>query len=104
MNRFFKCFDSFENFIDYFMFNAFVYDKGSNGKKNYIPIDIVTGEPFNRNEARDFQIGKKLSELNLKSNELRKILWRVQKMTFHRTLAMEEVIEATNQNNYSLEH
>ena len=42
----FGFFDSFEDYVDFFMFNDFVEDISTNGKKEYMPINILTGKRF----------------------------------------------------------
>ena len=45
-DKWFGFFDSFEDYVDFFMFNDFVEDISTNGKKEYMPINILTGKRF----------------------------------------------------------
>lgn len=90
----FGFFDSFEDYVDFFMFNDFVYkDKQT---KEYTPINILTGTPFDK----DY--------LNYKTNTLKEIedekqlkamLERVRDMVANRTKKMEDLINEYKQTN-----
>ena len=86
-------FESFEDYVDFFMLNAFVEDVGKEGSKDYVPKDITTDKPFERNEAGEFVIGKRLSERDLSEGDLKEILGRVQSWTMERTGKMEEKLK-----------
>lgn len=45
-DKWFGFFDSFEDYVDFFMFNNFVKATVKNGKKEYMPINILTGKAF----------------------------------------------------------
>ena len=90
----FGFFDSFEDYVDFFMFNDFVYkDKQT---KEYTPINILTGTPFDK----DY--------LNYKTNTLKEIedekqlkemLDLVMRMVKARSVNMEKLIAKYNQTN-----
>lgn len=90
----FGFFDSFEDYVDFFLFNDFV-DKDKQTKE-YTPINILTGAPFDK----DY--------LNYKTNTLKEIedekqlkamLERVRDMVAKRTKKMEDLINEYNQTN-----
>lgn len=94
MKAFLGIFESFEDYVDFFMLNAFVEDVGKEGSKDYVPKDITTDKPFERNEAGEFVIGdRRLSERDLSEGDLKEILGRVQSWTMERTGKMEEKLE-----------
>ncbi len=90
----FGFFDSFEDYVDFFMFNDFVYkDKQT---KEYTPINILTGAPF----EKDY--------LNYKTNTLKEIedekqlkamLDLVMRKVKTRSGDMEKLIAKYNQTN-----
>lgn len=90
----FGFFDSFEDYVDFFMFNDFVYkDKQT---KEYTPINILTGTPFDK----DY--------LNYKTNTLKEIedekqlkamLDLVMDKVAERTKKMEDLINEYKQTN-----
>jgi len=66
----FGFFDSFEDYVDFFMFNDFVKDISTNGKKEYMPINILTGERFKtdypgykRNTLKEIEDEKQLKAM-----------------------------------------
>mgnify|MGYP006903195095 CR=1 FL=1 len=66
----FGFFDSFEDYVDFFMFNDFVKEIDKNGKKEYMPINILTGERFKtdypgykRNTLKEIEDEKQLKAM-----------------------------------------
>lgn len=91
----FGFFDSFENYVDFFMFNDFVEDIGIGGKKEYMPINILNGEPFEKDCLYyEEDILKNICEKGLKD-----VLERVMNMVANRTKNMEKLIAKYNQTN-----
>lgn len=93
-DKWFGFFDSFEDYVDFFMFNDFV-DKDKQTKE-YTPINILTGAPF----EKDY--------LNYKTNTLKEIedekqlkemLDLVMRMVKARSENMEKLIAKYNQTN-----
>lgn len=90
----FGFFDSFEDYVDFFLFNDFV-DKDKQTKE-YTPINILTGEPFEKgylnsetNTLKDIKDEK----------QLKAMLERVRDMVEKRTIRMEDLINEYNQTN-----
>ncbi len=94
MKTFLDIFSSFEDYVDFFMLDDFVEDLGKGGSKDYVPKNIATGRPFERNEDGDFIIGKRLRDKDLSESELKEILGRVQKWVMERTEKMEGCLPA----------
>lgn len=91
----FGFFDSFEDYVDFFMFNDFVEDIGIGGKKEYMPINILNGEPFEKDCLYyEEDILKNICEKGLKD-----VLERVRDMVEKRTKKMEDLINEYNQTN-----
>lgn len=91
----FGFFDSFEDYVDFFMFNDFVEDIGIGGKKEYMPINILNGEPFEKDCLYyEEDILKNICEKGLKD-----VLERVMNMVANRTKNMEKLIAKYNQTN-----
>lgn len=89
----FGFFDSFEDYVDFFMFNDFVEDIGIGGKKEYMPINILNGEPFEKDCLYyEEDILKNICEKGLKD-----VLERVRDMVEKRTKKMEDLINEYNQ-------
>lgn len=90
----FGFFDSFEDYVDFFMFNDFV-DKDKQTKE-YTPINILTGEAF----ETDYPGYKKdtLKEIE-DEKQLKEMLERVMNMVKKRTIKMEDLINEYNQTN-----
>lgn len=90
----FGFFDSFEDYVDFFMFNDFV-DKDKQTKE-YTPINILTGEAF----ETDYPGYKKdtLKEIE-DEKQLKEMLERVRDMVEKRTKKMEDLINEYNQTN-----
>lgn len=90
----FGFFDSFEDYVDFFMFNDFVgKDKQT---KEYTPINILTGEAF----ETDYPGYKKdtLKEIE-DEKQLKEMLERVRDMVEKRTKKMEDLINEYKQTN-----
>lgn len=91
----FGFFDSIEDYVDFFMFNDFVEDIGIGGKKEYMPINILNGEPFEKDCLYyEEDILKNICEKGLKD-----VLERVMNMVANRTKNMEKLIAKYNQTN-----
>lgn len=90
----FGFFDSFEDYVDFFMFNDFV-DKDKQTKE-YTPINILTGEAF----ETDYPVYKKdtLKEIE-DEKQLKEMLERVRDMVEKRTKKMEDLINEYKQTN-----
>lgn len=90
----FGFFDSFEDYVDFFMFNDFV-DKDKQTKE-YTPINILTGEAF----ETDYPGYKKdtLKEIE-EEKQLKEMLERVRDMVEKRTKKMEDLINEYKQTN-----
>ena len=92
----FGFFDSFEDYVDFFMFNDFVKEINKNGKKEYMPINILTGKRFKtdypgykRNTLKEIEDEKQLKEM----------LDLVMNMVANRTKKMEDLINEYTQTN-----
>ena len=90
----FGFFDSFEDYVDFFMFNDFV-DKDKQTKE-YTPINILTGEAF----ETDYPGYKKdtLKEIE-DEKQLKEMLERVRDIVEKRTKKMEDLINEYKQTN-----
>lgn len=90
----FGFFDSFEDYVDFFMFNDFV-DKDKQTKE-YTPINILTGKAFETEYP-----GYKTNTLKGIKDEkqLKEMLERVRDMVEKRTKKMEKLIAKYNQTN-----
>lgn len=90
----FGFFDSFEDYVDFFMFNDFV-DKDKQTKE-YTPINILTGEAF----ETDYPGYKKdtLKEIE-DEKQLKEMLERVRDMVEKTTKKMEDLINEYKQTN-----
>lgn len=87
-DKWFGFFDSFEDYVDFFMFNDFVEDISTNGKKEYMPINILTGKRF----KTDYP-GYEMDTLkDIKEYKLKAMLERVRDMVEKRTIRMEDLI------------
>lgn len=89
----FGFFDSFEDYVDFFLFNDFVYkDKQT---KEYTPINILTGEPFEKDYLNyEEDVLKGLEEYKLKA-----MLDLVMDKVKTRSENMEKLIAKYNQTN-----
>lgn len=94
-DKWFGFFDSFEDYVDFFMFNDFVEDISTNGKKEYMPINILTGKRF----KTDYP-GYEMDTLkDIKEYKLKEMLERVRDMVEKRTKKMEDLINEYKQTN-----
>lgn len=94
-DKWFGFFDSFEDYVDFFLFNDFVEDISTNGKKEYMPINILTGKRF----KTDYP-GYEMDTLkDIKEYKLKAMLERVRDMVEKRTIRMEDLINEYNQTN-----
>lgn len=94
-DKWFGFFDSFEDYVDFFMFNDFVEDISTNGKKEYMPINILTGKRF----KTDYP-GYEMDTLkDIKEYKLKAMLERVRDMVANRTKKMEDLINEYKQTN-----
>lgn len=94
-DKWFGFFDSFEDYVDFFMFNDFVEDISTNGKKEYMPINILTGKRF----KTDYP-GYEMDTLkDIKEYKLKEMLERVRDMVANRTKKMEDLINEYKQTN-----
>lgn len=95
-NAWFGFFDSFEDYVDFFMFNDFVKNIGTPLEKEYMPINILTGEAF----ETDYPGYKKdtLKEIE-DEKQLKEMLERVRDMVEKRTKKMEDLINEYKQTN-----
>ncbi len=90
----FGFFDSFEDYVDFFLFNDFV-DKDEQTKE-YTPINILTGEAFEKGYLNyETNTLKKIED----ENQLKEMLERVRDMVEKRTKKMEDLINEYNQTN-----
>ena len=94
-DKWFGFFDSFEDYVDFFMFNDFVEDISTNGNKEYMPINILTGKRF----KTDYP-GYEMDTLkDIKEYKLKAMLERVRDMVEKRTIRMEDLINEYKQTN-----
>lgn len=92
----FGFFDSFEDYVDFFEFNDFVENISKTSKKEYMPINILTGKAFETEYP-----GYKTNTLKGIKDEkqLKEMLERVRDMVEKRTKKMEKLIAKYNQTN-----
>lgn len=91
----FGFFDIFEDYVDFFMFNDFVEDISTNGKKEYMPINILTGKRF----KTDYP-GYEMDTLkDIKEYKLKAMLDLVMDKVAKRTKKMEDLINEYKQTN-----
>ena len=92
----FGFFKSFEDYVDFFMFNDFVKDISKTSKKEYIPINILTGKAFETDyPRRQTDVLKEIED----EKQLKEMLERVMNMVANRTKKMEDLINEYNQTN-----
>lgn len=90
----FGFFDSFEDYVDFFMFNDFV-DKDKQTKE-YMPINILTGEAFEKGYLNyETNTLKKIED----ENQLKEMLDLVMDKVAERTKKMEDLINEYKQTN-----
>lgn len=95
-NAWFGFFDSFEDYVDFFMFNDFVKNIGTPLEKEYMPINILTGEAF----ETDYPGYKKDTFKEIEDEkQLKEMLERVRDMVEKRTKKMEDLINEYKQTN-----
>lgn len=94
-DKWFGFFDSFEDYVDFFMFNDFVEDISTNGKKEYMPINILTGKRF----KTDYPGYEMDTFKDIKEYKLKAMLERVRDMVEKRTIRMEDLINEYKQTN-----
>ncbi|WP_455268049.1 DUF6994 family protein [Ruminococcus sp.] len=86
----FGFFDSFEDYVDFFLFNGFVKEINKNGKKEYMPINILTGDlNYETNTLKDIKDEK----------QLKAMLDLVMRKVKTRSVDMEKLIAKYNQTN-----
>lgn len=95
-DKWFGFFDSFEDYVDFFMFNDFVEDISTNGKKEYMPINILTGKRF-KTDYPEYEMDT-LKEIEYEK-QLKAMLERVMDMVAKRTKKMEDLINEYKQTN-----
>ena len=94
-DKWFGFFDSFEDYVDFFMFNDFVEDISTNGKKEYMPINILTGKRF----KTDYP-GYEMDTLkDIKEYKLKEMLDLVMDKVKTRSEDMEKLIAKYDQTN-----
>lgn len=91
----FGFFDSFEDYVDFFLFNGFVKEINKNGKKEYMPINILTGDPF----EKDYLNYEKDVLKVLEEDKLKAMLDLVMRKVKTRSEDMEKLIAKYNQTN-----
>lgn len=91
----FGFFDSFEDYVDFFLFNGFVKEINKNGKKEYMPINILTGKPF----KKDYLNYEKNVLKGLEEDKLKAMLDLVMRMVKTRSENMEKLIAKYKQTN-----
>lgn len=92
----FGFFKSFEDYVDFFMFNDFVKDISKTSKKEYIPINILTGKAFETDyPRRQTDVLKEIED----EKQLKAMLERVLDMVAKRTKKMEDLINEYKQTN-----
>lgn len=92
----FGFFKSFEDYVDFFMFNDFVKDISKTSKKEYIPINILTGKAFETDyPRRQTDVLKEIED----EKQLKEMLERVRDMVEKRTKKMEDLINEYKQTN-----
>lgn len=92
----FGFFKSFEDYVDFFEFNDFVENISKTSKKEYIPINILTGKAFETDyPRRQTNVLKKIED----EKQLKAMLERVRDMVAKRTKKMEDLINEYKQTN-----
>lgn len=90
----FGFFDSFEDYVDFFLFNGFVKEINKNGKKEYMPINILTGDPF----EKDY-LNYEKDVLKVLEDKLKAMLDLVMRKVKTRSEDMEKLIAKYDQTN-----
>lgn len=92
----FGFFKSFEDYVDFFEFNDFVENISKTSKKEYIPINILTGKAFETDyPRRQTNVLKEIED----EKQLKEMLERVMDMVAKRTKKMEDLINEYKQTN-----
>lgn len=92
----FGFFKSFEDYVDFFEFNDFVENISKTSKKEYMPINILTGKAFETDyPRRQTDVLKEIED----EKQLKEMLERVRDMVEKRTKKMEKLIAKYNQTN-----
>lgn len=91
----FGFFDSFEDYVDFFLFNGFVKEINKNGKKEYMTINILTGDPF----EKDYLNYEKDVLKVLEEDKLKAMLDLVMRKVKTRSEKMEDLINEYKQTN-----
>lgn len=92
----FGFFKSFEDYVDFFEFNDFVENISKTSKKEYIPINILTGKAFETDyPRRQTNVLKEIED----EKQLKEMLERVRDMVEKRTKKMEDLINEYSQTN-----
>lgn len=92
----FGFFKSFEDYVDFFEFNDFVENISKTSKKEYIPINILTGKAFETDyPRRQTNVLKEIED----EKQLKEMLERVRDMVEKRTKKMEDLINEYKQTN-----
>lgn len=92
----FGFFKSFEDYVDFFEFNDFVENISKTSKKEYMPINILTGKAFETDyPRRQTDVLKEIED----EKQLKAMLERVRNMVAKRTKKMEDLINEYKQTN-----
>lgn len=92
----FGFFKSFEDYVDFFEFNDFVENISKTSKKEYMPINILTGKAFETDyPRRQTDVLKEIED----EKQLKAMLERVRDMVKTRSEDMEKLIAKYNQTN-----
>lgn len=92
----FGFFKSFEDYVDFFEFNDFVENISKTSKKEYMPINILTGKAFETDyPRRQTDVLKEIED----EKQLKAMLERVRDMVEKRTKKMEDLINEYKQTN-----
>lgn len=92
----FGFFKSFEDYVDFFEFNDFVENISKTSKKEYMPINILTGKAFETDyPRRQTDVLKEIED----EKQLKEMLERVRNMVAKRTKKMEDLINEYKQTN-----
>lgn len=92
----FGFFKSFEDYVDFFEFNDFVENISKTSKKEYMPINILTGKAFETDyPRRQTDVLKEIED----EKQLKAMLERVRDMVAKRTKKMEDLINEYKQTN-----
>lgn len=91
MKEWMEHFDSFDNYVKYFVLEPFV--KREDGQ--YMPINIINGEPLNDDDLKAYtKRHKRRFMQNLAADEIDAMLERLESMILARSAKMENVIKS----------